>query len=106
MGTNIQSQIFLIDERIACYYIVITMKVAVVQVGNSKGIRIPKAILAECQIEDAVELQLEGDKIIISPYKGRPRQGWATQFQEMAKQDDDSLLLPDVLELEVEDWEW
>ncbi|TGM55121.1 AbrB/MazE/SpoVT family DNA-binding domain-containing protein [Leptospira biflexa] len=82
------------------------MKVAVVQIGNSKGIRIPKTVLAECQIEDAVDLQIEGDKIIISPYKQRPRQGWSTQFQEMAKENDDSLLLPDVLEQEVEDWEW
>ncbi|MCW7505022.1 AbrB/MazE/SpoVT family DNA-binding domain-containing protein [Leptospira paudalimensis] len=82
------------------------MKVAVIQIGNSRGIRIPKTVLEECHIDDIVDLKVDGDKIIISPDKERPRKAWATQFQEMAKQNDDSLILPDALDLEAEDWEW
>lgn len=82
------------------------MRVAVIQIGNSRGIRIPKAVLEECHIDDTVDLKIDGEKIIISPGKERPRKTWATQLREMAKQNDDSLVLPDDLDLEAEDWEW
>ena len=34
------------------------MQLDVVKIGNSKGIRIPKAILKQCQIEDQVDLNV------------------------------------------------
>ncbi|WP_017851488.1 AbrB/MazE/SpoVT family DNA-binding domain-containing protein [Leptospira interrogans] len=39
--------------------------------GNSLGIRIPKAIATELELNDGshVELQYEGDKIVIYPMK-------------------------------------
>ena len=34
------------------------MKTPLVQIGNSRSIRIPKAFLEQCQLRDAVELEL------------------------------------------------
>ncbi|TGK48002.1 AbrB/MazE/SpoVT family DNA-binding domain-containing protein [Leptospira kanakyensis] len=82
------------------------MKAAVIQIGNSKGIRIPKTVLAECQIEDEVDLLVEDNKIIITPVKSKPRMGWEDQFKAMAKGNEDELLIPDSIDLNSQDWEW
>ncbi|MCG6143286.1 AbrB/MazE/SpoVT family DNA-binding domain-containing protein [Leptospira bandrabouensis] len=82
------------------------MKAAVIQIGNSKGIRIPKTVLAECQIEGEVDLLVEDNKIIITPVKSKPRMGWEDQFKAMAKEKEDELLIPDSIDLNSQDWEW
>ena len=82
------------------------MLVKVVPIGNSKGIRIPKAILEQCNIRDQIELEVEGGRIILEPVRDAPRKTWDDAFREMASSDDDKLLISDDLEIDVEDWEW
>ena len=41
------------------------MLLSVVAIGNSKGIRIPKTILEQCNIRDRLELEVEGGMIIL-----------------------------------------
>ncbi|TGK01876.1 AbrB/MazE/SpoVT family DNA-binding domain-containing protein [Leptospira langatensis] len=82
------------------------MKAAIVQIGNSKGIRIPKTVLVECQIEDEVDLIVEKNKLIVVPLKSKPRQGWENQFKAMADHKDDTLLISDSMDLSDKDWEW
>lgn len=48
------------------------------QIGNSRGVLIPAAFLASCQIEDAVDMQLQDGKIVIRPVKRKLREGWFT----------------------------
>jgi len=82
------------------------MRRRIVPIGNSRGIRIPKAILEQCRIEDEVELQTEGDRIIISPVKRIARQGWDQAFQEMRERGEDRQLIDDRIDLAFKDWEW
>lgn len=82
------------------------MLLSVVPIGNSKGIRIPKAILEQCNIRDQIELEVEDGRIILEPVHDNPRQGWEEAFQEMASNKDDSLLIPDGIDAEMDDWEW
>jgi len=78
------------------------MKVAVIRIGNSKGIRLNKMILKKYQIEDEVELVLEPDSILIRPIV-KPRQDWDKAFADMNKRKDDTLLIDSVLDST--DWE-
>jgi len=71
------------------------MEAKVIKVGNSKGIRIPKTILEEYEIEDSVELELKENYIILRPHPA-PRKGWALKLQKMVDNEDDELLIPDV----------
>ncbi|PYR97908.1 MAG: AbrB family transcriptional regulator, partial [Acidobacteria bacterium] len=48
------------------------MKTRLVQIGNSRGIRLPKTVLAEAQLEDEVELKAEPGCIVIRSAR-RPR---------------------------------
>lgn len=43
------------------------MKISVIQIGNSKGIRIPQSILKQCDIEAEVDLEVQDKSIILKP---------------------------------------
>jgi antitoxin MazE len=76
-----------------------------VPIGNSRGIRIPKAVLEQCEMTDAVELAVKGRQIIVSPVRNQPRKGWREAAARMSAAGDDDLLIPDVFEDDV-DVEW
>ena len=78
------------------------MKAQLVPIGNSRGVRIPKAILQQCDMSDEVELVVEGRQIILSPTGQQPRKGWHEAAARMAAAGDDELLIPDVLEDDVD----
>ena len=82
------------------------MKAAIVQIGNSRGIRIPKAILEQCHMEKDVELIVEADSIIIKPGRQEPRKDWGKHFKRMNETGDDSLIIPDRIDLAAKGWEW
>lgn len=80
------------------------MEIPVINIGNSKGIRIPKAILEQYNITDAIELILEKGRIILKP-TSKPRSGWEDAFKQMHENEDDLLLIDDVFEDEnFEEW--
>lgn len=82
------------------------MLISLVQVGNSKGIRLPKTILDQCHIEDKLELEVADNSIILKPVKNKPREKWAEKFGEMNRAGEDRLLIDDSLDLNLKDWEW
>ena len=55
------------------------MKVSIVAIGNSRGVRLPKAVLEQVGLSDEAELSIENGCIVISP-KRAPRRGWAAVF--------------------------
>lgn len=84
------------------------MKTNIVRIGNSQGIRIPKALLEQTGLCDEVELIVRDDSLIIRPIR-EPRAGWAEVFQEMARCGDDTLLddtTPSLSSWDEDEWEW
>ena len=82
------------------------MKIHLVSIGNSKGIRIPSVLLKQCHIEDQVDLEVENDKLIIRPIKNEARSGWDSAFKLMNERKDDELLISDSIDMVDEEWEW
>ena len=83
------------------------MKSTIRNIGNSKGIILPQNVLKECAIEYEVNIEVKDNTIVISPVDDQKRKGWAEAFQEMAKNGDDQLVIPDVFEDEdFKDWTW
>jgi antitoxin MazE len=80
--------------------------VNVVRIGNSRGIRIPKPILDQCDIGSQVSLEIEDGRIVLTPVEDQPRKGWDEQFKRMHEHQDDTLLIDDAIGLDAEDWEW
>ncbi|GGK76322.1 AbrB/MazE/SpoVT family DNA-binding domain-containing protein [Rufibacter glacialis] len=80
------------------------MEVSIIQIGNSKGLRLPKSILDRYNIKDKVELIFEEGQIILKPVE-QPRKGWDKAFKKMHEKGDDQLLLNDVFDDEnFEEW--
>ncbi|MCF8308748.1 MAG: AbrB/MazE/SpoVT family DNA-binding domain-containing protein [Bacteroidales bacterium] len=71
------------------------MQVPVIKIGNSRGIRLNKALLELYGIGEIVDLKLEQNQIVIKPVS-EPRKGWEKSFKEMADKGDDELLFDDV----------
>ena len=83
------------------------MKVDLVRIGNSRGIRIPKPIIDQCGFGDTVDLRVERDCLIIAPDRP-PRLGWEKAFQAADSTAEDQLL-PDTMpsnEFDREEWRW
>lgn len=80
------------------------MEISVINIGNSKGIRLPKALLEQYNIGDTLEMVLEKERIILKP-KSVPRKGWEEFFKQMHRNGDDTLLIDDIFEEETfEEW--
>lgn len=73
------------------------MEVDIVPIGNSKGIRIPARILKQCGMDKRVKIEVNGNKITLSPSRA-PRQGWAEACRRMHDRGDDELIIPNHLD--------
>jgi antitoxin MazE len=84
------------------------MKTNVIRIGNSRGVRIPKVLLAQCGLRDAVELDVQGGRLVIRR-ADRPRRGWDEAFRKMGERGDDTLLDAESLRArrwDETEWEW
>lgn len=85
-----------------------SIKATIVRIGNSQGIRIPKALIEQCHLQEELELEPRGDHLIVRAAR-QPRAGWEEAFQVMTEQEDDQLLEGDVISEDAWDrdkWEW
>ena len=81
-----------------------SIQTQIVKIDNSQGIRIPKSLLEQIGISEAVEIEVQGDRIVIRAAL-KPRVGWEEAFAKMAQQHDD-VLLDDVTTTEWQELEW
>ncbi len=65
------------------------MQTAIRKMGNSSGVIIPKAILAELKVAvgDAVEMRTENGKVMIEPIRKNLREGWAEDAKRIAAEE-------------------
>ena len=82
------------------------MLVSVVQIGNSRGVRLPKAILDQLSISDKLDMEVENSKIILKPVPRHPRDGWDVAFKKMNTEGEDTLLVPEEAISKDFEWEW
>ncbi len=57
------------------------MDAKIIAIGNSKGVRLPREVLRQCNLSDgqAVSIGVQGDDIVIRA-KSSPRAGWDAAF--------------------------
>ncbi len=62
------------------------MKTSIRRLGNSHGLIIPKAFLAEIGLEadDPVELKIKKGKLVVVPLKRDRRSAWAQDSKRLA----------------------
>jgi antitoxin MazE len=78
----------------------------IVRIGNSRGIRVPKALLEQAQLPEEVELQAEPGRLIVRAAR-RTRAGWAEAAAQMHERGEDRPLDPATgSRFDAEEWEW
>ncbi|MCM1309902.1 MAG: AbrB/MazE/SpoVT family DNA-binding domain-containing protein [Bacteroides sp.] len=80
------------------------METRVTQIGSSVGIIIPKYVASEGGFSKGtpISIQYKNNTIIISKQQHK-RQGWANAFAQYAKEGEEDILLPDILDSEALD---
>jgi antitoxin MazE len=73
------------------------------QLGNSKAVLLPSAILLASGLSDEIEMTVEAGRITLTAAK-KCRDGWYDSFS-LAGDEIDAVPL-DALEIDAEEWEW
>ena len=60
------------------------VRAKLVQIGNSRGVRLPKAVIEEANLGDEVELIVRKDEVVLRRVK-KVREGWAEDAKHRAK---------------------
>ena len=83
------------------------MKVNVIKIGNSMGIRLPRLIVRTLGVNSQLELTIATEKIILVPLK-KVRKDWESAFKKMNedKEDKDNELIMSFPETEWDKTEW
>jgi antitoxin MazE len=81
-------------------------KTRIVRIGNSRGIRVPRALLEQAELTEEVELQAQPGRLIVRAAR-RPRAGWAEAARAMHERSDDTLLdEPTLTKFDRDKWTW
>ena len=81
------------------------MKAQIIQIGNSQGIRIPKAVLEETKLSGEVELEVVPEGLLIRNLK-KPRGDWDAVFKSLADTDDDLTVNDAATGFAKKEWQW
>ena len=81
------------------------------KIGNSQGIRIPKALIKEAHLENVeIDLEVVENGLLLKPIKKNTRENWEEnikQVLERNKNKKDEGVLEDFLnDSDLEDYEW
>lgn len=82
------------------------MKTKLVKIGNSRGIRLPKAIIDHVGLVDEAELDVREGRLIVTPTKPA-RSGWADAARGMQGRGEGRMLDAYVpTHFDAEEWTW
>lgn len=71
------------------------MKTTIRRMGNSRGVIIPKPVLAQVGLQDEAEMIVQKDCIVLRRPENKAREGWAEASQKIAADSDDELVWPE-----------
>ena len=76
------------------------------RIGNSRGIRVPRALLEQANLREEVELYAEPGQIVVRS-ASQTRAGWAETARAVRDRDQDGMLDPPTpTRFDQDEWEW
>ena len=82
------------------------MHVTIRPFGNSRGVIIPKPLLAQAGLHDEADIEVKDGSLVLSKPRPRVREGWAAAAQAIAAAVDDKQVLGEHALVDEEDWQW
>lgn len=71
------------------------MKATIRRMGNSRGVLIPKPLLAQVGLDGEADLRVEDGALVLRKPQRKTRQGWAEASMALAEAGDDKLVWPE-----------
>ncbi len=82
------------------------MKAKLIQIGNSRGVRLPKPLIKEAGLDIEVDIRARKGEIVISPL-GKPRSGWEAAAKRIHELKADVLLDMEIpTTFDQKEWQW
>jgi antitoxin MazE len=81
------------------------MKTRLVQIGNSRGLRLPKPLIEEAGLKEEVEVTLRDGAIVITSAE-HPRAGWAEAVSLLLERREDYVVDAEATSFDEKEWEW
>ncbi len=82
------------------------MKARLINIGNSRGVRLPKPLIEQAGLVDVVDLEVHEGRIVIAPAR-QPREGWAEAATRLASEPSHGLLDdPGPTRFDEDQWQW
>lgn len=66
-----------------------TLELSLARIGNSRGIRLPSALIRKHGLEDGLVLEDRGHEIVLTPKSGSSKISWEETAREMASSGED-----------------
>ena len=83
------------------------MLAKIVQIGSSRGIRIPKAVIEQCHFLYEVNMRVDKKRLIIEPVEDEPRKGWREAIRADAKKNKKNEKIDYIpTKFDQDEWEW
>ena len=81
------------------------------KIGNSQGIRIPKALIKEAHVENVeIDLEVVENGLLLKPVKKTAREDWEKNIKKVIEKNknkkDDGILEDFLNDSDLEDYEW
>ena len=79
------------------------------KIGNSQGIRIPKPIIKQAQLENTeIEFEVTKNGLLLKPIKRVSRKNWEKNIKEVLSKNtyEDEAILQEWLDEKLNEWEW
>lgn len=83
------------------------MRLKVIDIGNSKGIRFPQALIQQYNFVTEINVELKKDGIMITPTQ-KPREGWEEEFKQATKKiaAEEKSWMDTTNSFDEEEWTW
>lgn len=83
------------------------MTLKLIQIGNSKGLRLPKTLIEQCGLESEVVVEVKDQTLMIYAAKDK-RLHWEAAFKQMHLNEEDTLLDENqtINDWDEEEWQW
>ena len=81
------------------------MKAQLVRIGNSRGVRLPKAVIDEVGLTNEIDLRVENQCVVIAPVRS-PRIGWADAARRLRTESKAMLDNYTPTRFDEAEWQW
>lgn len=75
-----------------------------IRIGNSRGVRLPQAVLKEAHLTEAIEIETRGDELVLRAAR-HPREGWEGQAAELALREQADAMAREWREAKLSSWD-